>query len=99
MNLDIKTAVQTAFILAIAGTVLSFLIGYRSIRAGRKLFFFHKRHDLISRGWRFIFFSVGLGVLAFLTNGYAEPIAYKVFPPSPTVIRVPSRQSGGRTER
>lgn len=42
------------------------------------------------RGWRMIFFSIGLVALAFALNRYAEPVAYRVFPPSPTVTQTPT---------
>lgn len=90
MGLDIKTAVQTAFILALAGLVLSFWLGVRAIRAGRKLQFFRKRRDLMVKGWRLIFVSVGLAGVALIMNRYAEPVAYQVFPPSPTVTQTPT---------
>jgi hypothetical protein len=85
MGLDIKTAVQTAFFLAVIGLLLSFLLGVRAIRAGRKLQFFRKRRDLMVRGWRLIFISVGLAGVALVMNRFAEPAVYRVFPPSPTV--------------
>ena len=85
MNLDISTGVQTAFFIALAAVVISLIIGIRTIQAGNKLLFFRKRRDLVVRGWRMIGFSVFLGGLAFLINRYAEPVAYQIFPPSPTV--------------
>jgi hypothetical protein len=90
MGLDIKTAVQTAFLLALVGILLSSLIGIRAIQAGRKLQFFRKRRDLMVRGWRLIFMSVGLGVVALALNRFAEPAIYQVFPPSPTVTQTPT---------
>ncbi len=87
MNLDINTAVQTAFYLVILGAVLSIWLGFRSIRAGQKLLFFRKRQELIGRGWRRMFFAVVMGGMAFMLNRYAEPVIYQVFPPSPTVTQ------------
>ncbi len=46
-NLDIHTAVQTAFLLAILGIVLSLWIGFRAIRSGYRLPYFRKRNDRI----------------------------------------------------
>jgi type VI secretion system secreted protein VgrG len=90
MNLDIRTAVQTAFILALAGVVISLLIGVRNIRAGQRLLFFRKRRDLMVRGWRFIGFASVLGLTALLVNRFAEPTVYRFFPPSPTVTLTPT---------
>jgi len=54
MNLDIHSAIQTAFILLLVALVLVIWIGVRSIRAGNKLFYYNKRKQLITRGWKFI---------------------------------------------
>ena len=85
MNLDINTAVQTAFFLVILLGILGLWIGIRAIRAGQRLLFFRKRRELIGRGWRMIFYGFMMGGVAFLLNRYAEPAIYQVFPPSPTV--------------
>jgi len=85
MNLDINTAVQTAFYMFIAAAILSVWVGIRTIRSGQRLLFFRKRMQLIRRGQRMIFFGILFGGSAFLMNRYAEPVIYEVFPPSPTV--------------
>ena len=90
MNLDISTAVQTAFYLIILIAIISIWIGYRSIRAGQKLLFFRKRQQLIWRGRRSIFYAILLLGLAFMLNRFAEPVIYQVFPPSPTVTNTPT---------
>lgn len=90
MNLDIKTAVQTAFVLSIVGLILGLLLGFRNIRAGRKLLYFRKRQDLMMRGWRLVFVAMFFGAMAFMLDRYAEPAVYLVFPPSPTVTLTPT---------
>jgi hypothetical protein len=85
MNLDIKTAVQTAFYISIFGVLLGIVLGIRNIRSGRKLLYFKKRRDLMVRGWRLLFMALVMIGVAFFMNSYAEPAAYLVFPPSPTV--------------
>ena len=85
MQLDIKTATQVAFVLAVLGVVFSLVSGIRTIRAGQALLYFRKRREIIARGWRMILFSFFLAGAAFFLNRYAEPVVYRVFPPSPTV--------------
>jgi hypothetical protein len=85
MNLDIHTGIITAFLLSLLGVLFSLLLGIRTIKAGRRLQFFRKRRDLMVRGWRLVFLSVVLAAVAFSLNQYAEPVAYSIFPPSPTV--------------
>lgn len=87
MNFDVQTFVITAVVLAGIGFLLALFSGIRSIQSGLKLDFYRKRRDLIVRGWRLIFFSVGLVGLAFLMNRFAEPMIYTVYPPSPTVTQ------------
>lgn len=85
MNLDIQTSVQTAFLLCVFLGSISLILGLGSIRAGSKLQYFRKRHDRVMHGWRMIFVAFIFGIAALLVNSYAEPTAYKFFPPSPTI--------------
>ncbi len=85
MNLDIQTGVQTAFLIFILLAVLSLLLGVRSIRAGNRLQYFRKRRDRIVHGWRLVFVAFSFGLASLLVNSYAEPLAYRIYPPSPTV--------------
>lgn len=85
MELDIKTAVNTAIILAVIGLIFSLFFGIRSIRKARTLKFFRMRRDRMVRGWRQVFFAFILGILVLLTRQFAEPLAYTIYPPSPTV--------------
>lgn len=90
MKLDIQTSIQTAFIIALLLGLLSLVLGVRSIRAGNRLQYFRKRRDRIMQGWRMIFLAFGFGVASFLVNSYAAPVAYKAFPPSPTITTTPT---------
>ncbi len=90
MNLDIKTGLQTAIFLALLGVVISFYLGIRFIRTGRKLQFFRKRRERIIQGWRLIFISGGLVLSVIILGRYTEPIVYRVFPPSPTITLSPT---------
>lgn len=94
MNLDFSTAVQTAFYLFIFLGVLGIWLGIRTIRSGRKLLFFRKRQEKVSRGWRQIFAALLMVGLAVAINRLAEPLIYptiyEFFPPSPTVTLTPT---------
>ena len=90
MNLDIHTAVQTLFFLFLTGAILSVFFGIRTIRSGQRLLYFRKRRDMVSRGWRTILGAVILFGAAFAVNRYAEPAAYRYFPPSPTITQTPT---------
>lgn len=93
MNLDIHTGVQTALVLTILAIIISFVSGYRSIRKGSSLKFFRMRRDRIMAGWRMLIFTFFLILLAIFLFRFAEPIIYRVYPPTvtltPTATRTP----------
>jgi hypothetical protein len=88
--LDIHTAIQTALVLAILACLISFWSGIRSIRKAQKLKFFRMRRDRMVRGWRLLFFGVGLIFAIFFLNGYAEPLIYRIYPPTATLTLTPT---------
>lgn len=90
MNLDIQTGVITAVIVILAIALLAVWAGIAAIRAGSRLMYFRKRRDRVVRGWRLIFTGVLLGALALITQRFAEPVAYRFFPPSPTPTLTPT---------
>src|SRR3990172_9593030 len=87
LQLDIRSAVQVSIALAVIGILLSLWIGFRAIRKARTLRFFRMRRDRMVRGWRLIFFAVVLVFVTFFLRMYAEPIAYRFFPPTPTATQ------------
>jgi hypothetical protein len=90
MNLDIRTGVQTAILLALLIGLVLLLIGWRTVKAGTRLRFFRKRREMLLHGWRMIFAAVGLGLVSLVVNSFAEPVVYRFFPPSPTVTTTPT---------
>lgn len=84
MNLDIKTGIVTAIIIIGVAALLTVWAGIGSIRSGSRLMYFRKRRDMVVRGWRLILFGLFLGVFALAARQFAEPVAYRFFPPSPT---------------
>jgi len=89
-QLDIRTGVQTAVIIAAVLGAISFIIGLRSILQGSKLQYYRMRHDRIVQGWKRVFFALVMLALAFVVNTYAEPVAYSFYPPSATPTITPS---------
>ncbi len=75
MNLDIHSAAITAFWLVVIAVVLSFFIGYNRIREGNKLFYYRKRKELISGGWKWISAALIFVALAGMIRYFAEPVA------------------------
>ena len=84
MKLDIHTAVITIVALLSVLAAYGIWAGIRSIRKARTLKFFRMRRDRMVVGWRMLFLSVIFIVVALLTQRFAEPIAYRYFPPTIT---------------
>ena len=75
-------------LLAAAGVLV--VMAVRIFREAGRLRFFLKKRALLGRAWRLIFIAILVIVSAFLINGYAEPVTYKVFEPSPTASLTPT---------
>jgi len=75
-------------LLAAAGVLV--VMAVRIFREAGRLRFFLKKRALLGRGWQLIFFAILVVVVAFLINGYAEPVTYKIFEPSPTATLTPT---------
>ncbi|MDX1437584.1 MAG: hypothetical protein R3335_12275 [Anaerolineales bacterium] len=89
-NLEIRTAVQIIVILLALAAVVNLWRGISSIRSARGIRFYRVRHDRMVRGWRLLIISLGLLLVTFLFNSYAEPVAFSYFPPSPSATIPPS---------
>ena len=90
LNLDIRTAVQAAVFLAFLGMAIYFIAGFWTIRSARNMRFFQRKNEIIVRGWRTIIFAFVLGGVGLALRSYAEPVAYRLFPPSPTPLSTPT---------
>ena len=90
MSLDIHTAIQTALFITIVALIFSVWQGTRLIRRARTLPFFRMRRVQMTRGWRLLFIALFLAILAFLLPTQAEPLIYRVFPPTPTFTLTPT---------
>lgn len=90
MNIDIAMTIKVLLVFIGIGLVASLVLAFRSIRVGKGLQFFKKRQDLVMQGWRLIFLAVLLAVFAAVLARFGEPVAYRYFPPSPTVTRTPT---------
>jgi len=73
--------------IACAAMVLS---AVRAFREAGRLRFFLKKRELLGRAWRFVLFALLILGGAIILNTFAEPVVYRVFPPSPTVTQTPT---------
>jgi len=84
IDLDVRTGVLTAAILAGVIALLSLWRGINAIASSRKVPYFRMRREKMVRGWRQIFLFLFLGGMAYLIYSYAEPFVYGFFPPTLT---------------
>ncbi len=85
LHMDFTSGVRTAFILSALVTVVTFIVGLNTIRKGSRITFFQKRQQMVSKGWRLLFFSILMGGFTFLLNRYGEQAIYSVIVPTPTI--------------
>ena len=90
MNLDIQTTVRTIFIFLLIACVAMVFTAVRAFREAGRLRFFLKKRELLGRAWRFVLFALLIAGGAIILNTFAEPMVYRVFPPSPTVTSTPT---------
>ena len=90
MNLDIDTTYKVILVLLGIALITMLSMAIKSLRDARTLQFYRKRQDLLSYGWRLLFLSVILGGIGYVFFRFAEPVAYRYFPPSATITRTPT---------
>lgn len=90
MNIDIATTIKVILVLLGITAVVSLFMAFKSIQAGHKLQFYQKRQVLVYHGWRLVLLAAGLILGGFLLLRVGEPVAYKFFPPSPTITSTPT---------
>jgi len=90
IDLDVRTGVITAVIIAGFFALLSLLTGIRAILSGRQIPYFQMRRQRMVTGWRRILLFLFLGAGAYLIYSFAEPVAYSFFPPSVTPTLTPT---------
>ena len=88
--MDIRAGIITTIILAILASLLLFRFGIRSIQSARKLTFYRLRQQRMSGGWRMLGSAVLILLFAAWLGRFGEPVAYRYFPPSPTITLSPT---------
>jgi hypothetical protein len=90
MKIDIHDAVVMAVIVIILGALFSAWTGIRMIQQSQAVAYYRLQRKQGATGtWTIVFAWVLIG-LALLLIFFAEPIAYRYFPPSPTVSSTPT---------
>jgi hypothetical protein len=89
-NIDIATTVKVILVFIALGIFACVYYGLNSLLSARRLEFFQKKRIQVTYGWRLFFIALLLAVGGFWIFKNAEPIAYRYFPPSPTMTRTPT---------
>lgn len=90
MDLDIRSAVITAYVLLALGALFLLCTGIQTIKRGQKVPFYRIRSQRVATGWRSISIGIILGFFSILLFSRGETTAYRYFPPSPTISRTPT---------
>ena len=90
MNIDINTTYRVILVLLGIALITMLSMAIKSLRAARTLQFYRKRQDLLSYSWRLFFLSIILSGIGYVFFRFAEPVAYRYFPPSATITRTPT---------
>jgi len=88
--MDIRAGLITTTILAVIFAIVLFRMGLRAIQSARKLSFYRLRRQRMSGGWRMIIIGILLLLFAVWLGRFGEPVAYRYFPPSPTITLTPT---------
>jgi hypothetical protein len=88
--MDIRAGIIAAIVLAVIGSFFIFRSGYRAWMSARRLTFYRIRRQRERAGLFTILISLIFLGFAFVLYRYGEPVAYRYFPPSPTITVTPS---------
>src|SRR5512133_3964626 len=88
--MQIQAILQAILITTGLAVVLSLLVGFNTIRLGRKIPYYRTRQQRISRGWRLIGTAVLLTAFAGGLARFGEPLAARLIPPTPTPTFLPT---------
>src|SRR5687768_10091243 len=88
--MDIRAGIIAAVVLSVLGAIFILRSGIRALQSARRLTFYRIKQQRQRSGW--ITLLVGILVLscgAWLSV-FGEPVAYRYFPPSPTITLTPT---------
>ncbi len=84
--MDIRAGIIAIALLIGLSGIATLRAGFSNIQAARRLSFYRLRQARMSQGWWTVLGAVALLILAILTPIFGTPIAFKIYPPSPTVV-------------
>src|SRR5690349_3023862 len=92
--MDIRAGIIATVIVSFLGALWILRSGFRTLRSARRLTFYRIKRQRLRGGW----YTVGVGLL-FLAGSvflalYGQPVAYRYFPPSPTITITPTIKIG-----
>lgn len=83
--MDIRAGILAAAVLVGFFALLVARNGLRTLQSARKLTFYRLRQSRMAAAWWMFFGALALAVIAILLPVVGTPIAFEMYPPSPTV--------------
>ena len=84
--MDIRAGIIALAFLIGLGALFYIRAGLMTIRDARGLSFYRLRQARMGQGWRYILVALILIGFAIALPIYGTPVAYQIYPPSPTVV-------------
>jgi len=88
--MDIRAGIIAAVVLSFIGALWIFRSGLRTLQAARRLTFYRIKRQRVRSGWITLLVAIGLLASSVSLALYGEPVAYRYFPPSPTITLTPT---------
>lgn len=88
--MDIRAGVVAAVVMSIIGALWIFRSGIRALQSARKLTFYRIKRQRERSGWLTLIAALLLLAFGVWLSFNGEPIAYRYFPPSPTITLTPT---------
>src|SRR5512135_2430807 len=88
--MDIHAGIIAAVILSFLGALWILRSGIRALQSARRLTFYRIKRQRMRGGWITLLVAVVLLASSVVLGLYGEPVAYRYFPPSPTVTLTPT---------
>jgi len=90
LGLDIHTFVVVSFWITLGLSFYFLWRGFYLLLSSTKVRFFRIRQEQTSRGWLSLVYFILSGFLTLFLGIAAEPLAYRYFPPTPTLTKTPT---------
>jgi hypothetical protein len=89
-GVTIDGTVRWLMLAFFAGLLLAAGLGWRQVMAARHMPYYLLRRERMTAGWRTILLGLASGVVGLALLLFGRPVAYTLFPPTPTLTLTPT---------